>query len=85
MGALLIVGLVVFAVILIAGVYVMSRRSPGRPSEDVQPNNASNQRKIDTLEDLHVQGQMKTHQYETMKEALDPQQSQEEEELKDTE
>jgi FtsZ-interacting cell division protein ZipA len=85
MGALLVIGVVAFILLLVVGVYVMSRRSTGRPSGDVQPETGSNERKLDTLEDLHVRGHMKTQQYETMQDALAPNKSQEQEELKETE
>jgi FtsZ-interacting cell division protein ZipA len=85
MGALLIIGVVAFVLLLVVGVYVISRRSTGRPADDVQPETGSNERKLDTLEDLHVRGHMKTHQYETMQDALAPKKSQEQEELKETE
>ena len=85
MAALLIVGVVFFVLLLAVGVYVISRRSKGRPAGDVHPEGDSNERKLETLEELHVRGHMKTHQYETMQDALAPTKTQEQEELKETE
>jgi hypothetical protein len=82
MGALLIGGVIVFILIAAAGMYVLSRRSH-RPADDVQPPESSNERKLETLENMHIRGDMKTSQYETMQEALDPKTTQEDEELKE--
>jgi uncharacterized membrane protein len=66
---LVVAGTILLFALVGIGAYVMSRRSQ-RPADDVPPADQSTEAKVDTLRDFHSRGQMTTHQYETMEDAV---------------
>jgi hypothetical protein len=84
MLGLLIPGVVLLIALVVGSVYLINRRSAGRrPMEDIQPNDASQQDELETLDHLHVHGHSSPTQHEMMQDAVTTNTSEEQEARKE--